>query len=199
MRLSARIFALLAMVLVSINAVQANDIYTWKPGKLKVPGTLTVTGVSTFTGAAAFNGGVSTPFSSASIAPDVVQHATVALSSANILAMNATPVQLIAAPAAGKNIIVQKVMLTMVTTATQYASGGVVVFQIGNTAAGAGTATTGTIAAAVVNAAAGTSYTTVVPVAYTGTAATGLFISNQTGAFTTGTGTGTVDIWYQVK
>lgn len=128
-----------------------------------------------------------------------IQHVAVPLSSANILGMFATPVQLIPAGAAGTNIVVHKAMLTMTTTATQYASGGPVVFQLGSAAAGAGTATTASIAAAVVNATAGTSYTTVIPVSYTGTAATGLFISNQTGAFTTGTGTGVVDIWYSIK
>lgn len=133
------------------------------------------------------------------VATDLMIHKTVAVSSANILAMNAAPVELIAAPAAGKNIIVHKVLFTMVTTGTAYANGGVVVFQIGNAAAGAGTETTAQIAAAVVTAGAGTSYTTVIPVSYTGTAATGLFISNETAPFITGTGTATADIWYSVQ
>jgi hypothetical protein len=129
-----------------------------------------------------------------------IQHVSVPLTSANILAMFATPVQLIAAPAAGMNIVVQKVMFTMTTTSTAYAGGGVVEFQIGNTANGAGTATTATVAAAVVNSGTpGVSYTTVIPVSYTGTAATGLFISNQTAPFTTGTGTAVCDIWYAIK
>lgn len=134
------------------------------------------------------------------VATDLMVHKTVAISSANILAMNGAPVELIAAPAAGKNLVIHKVMFTMDTTATQYANGGVVVFQLGNTAAGAGTETTAQIAAAVVNAAGpATSYTTVIPVSYTGLAATGLFISNETAAFATGTGTATVDIWYSVQ
>lgn len=128
-----------------------------------------------------------------------IQHVSVNLASADILAMYATPVQLIAAPGAGKNIIVHKFMLTMTTTSTQYASGGVVAPQIGNTNHGGGTLTTATIAASVVNATAGTTYTTVIPVSYTGTANAGLFISNQTGAFTTGTGTAVCDIWYSIK
>lgn len=142
---------------------------------------------------------VANTITSAGIAKDVIQHSTVAITSANILAMYAAPVALIAAPGAGKNIVVHKVMMTMVTTATVYANGGVVVFQIAATANGGGTATTATIAAAVVNAVAGTSYTTVIPVSYTGTANTGLYISNQTAAFITGTGTATVDIWYSIQ
>jgi hypothetical protein len=136
----------------------------------------------------------------ADVAPNVIQHATVSLSSTNLLNMYATPVLLVSAPNTGQNIVVQEVMFTMTATSTAYAGGGVVEFQIGNTAHGAGTATTATVAASVVNAgSAGTTYTTVIPVSYTGTAASGLYISNQTGAFTTGTGTAVVDIWYHVQ
>jgi hypothetical protein len=138
---------------------------------------------------------VVTPGSSSSL----LQHATIPLTAANLIAMYATPVQLVAAGAAGTNIVVQKVLFTITTTATAFTGGGVLEFQIGNTAHGAGTATTATIAAAVVTAGAGTSYTTVIPVSYTGTAATGLFISNQTAAFAAGTGTAIVDVWYSVE
>jgi hypothetical protein len=128
-----------------------------------------------------------------------IQHVAVPLTAANLIAMYTTPVQLIPAGAAGTNIVVHKVMFKMVTTATAFTGGGVLEFQLGNTANGAGTATTATIAAAVVTAGAGTSYTTVIPVSYTSTAATGLFISNQTAAFAAGTGTAVVDIWYSIK
>ena len=130
---------------------------------------------------------------------DLLQHATVNVSSANILAMYGAPVVLIAAPTSGKNLIIHRIMFTMVTTSTQYANGGAVYFQLGNTVHGGGTATTGTIAAGVVTAGAGTSYTIPVPVAYTGSAATGLYISNDTAAFITGTGTAIVDIWYSIQ
>jgi len=129
-----------------------------------------------------------------------IQHVAVPLTSANLKAMYGAPVQLIAAGAAGTNIVVHHVMFTMTSTATTYTGGGVVEFQIGNTVHGAGTATTATVAAAVINdAVAETTYTTVIPVSYTGTAATGLYISNQTAAFATGTGTAIVDIWYSLK
>lgn len=141
------------------------------------------------------NGNVAiTPVATADVAPDVVQHATVALSSANILGMFASPVTIIAAPAAGKVIEVKDVQLTMNTTATAYASGGTVTL---NYAGGA--AIINTIPAAVVTAGAGTSYTKRDPIDVTAAAATAITITNGTGAFTTGTGTAIVDVWYTVQ
>lgn len=129
-----------------------------------------------------------------------LQHVAVPITMTQLIAGYATPVPLIAAGAAGTNIIVQKVMFTATTTSTAATGGGVLEFQIGNTIHGAGTATTATVAAAVVTAAAGTSYTTVIPVSYTGTAATGLYLSNQTAVFAAGTGaTFIVDVWYSIK
>jgi hypothetical protein len=167
----------------------------WPQGNVSTTGNNTVGGTLNVTGAVT----LATPLSSGSIAPNVIQHITVPLTAANLIAMYTTPVALIPAGAAGTNILVHKFMFTMTTTATAFTGGGVVAPQIANTAHGAGTLTTATIAAAVVTAAAGTSYTTVIPVSYTGTAATGLFISNQTAAFAAGTGTAIVDVWYSVQ
>lgn len=129
-----------------------------------------------------------------------IQHISVPLTSANLLGMAAAPVNLIPAGAAGTSIVVHHAQLTMVRTSTAYASGGVVVIQQGSTATGGGTQVTGTIPASVLTTAgAATTYTVVIPVAYTAAAATGIFISNQTGAFTTGTGTATMDLWYSIK
>jgi hypothetical protein len=128
-------------------------------------------------------------------------HISVPITSAQILAMSATPVQLLAAPGTGKNIVIKDVMFTMVTTSTQYAGGGAVVVQLGSTALGAGVNTLqNTLAASVVTAGAGTSYNILDAAnAYVGAANTGLFLSNQTAAFTTGTGTMIVDVWYSIR
>lgn len=184
-------------ILKPISTLGQSTTYTI-PDPAAATDTFATLGVSNaFTGTNTFSPGLE----SSSIGIDVIQHATVALTSANLLGMAATPVQLVAAPAgATQNIIVHKVMFTMTRTATAYASGGVIEFQIGNTATGAGTATTATVAASVLTTAgAATTYNTVIPVSYVGTPQTGLFISNQTGAFTTGTGTAIVDIWYSVE
>lgn len=132
---------------------------------------------------------------------DTLQHVTVPLTSAQILGMYATPVQLVAAPSgATQNIVVEKVLFTMTATSTAYTGGTNVVFQIGNTAEGGGTATTTTISHTVVDAgSAGTTYTVVPMVGYTGTPQTGLYISVTGSTFATGTGTAVVDVWYSIQ
>lgn len=118
---------------------------------------------------------------------------TIVLSSAQILALFATPVVVIAAPLAGLIAIVDRLLFQMLATATQYASGGVVTLQYSGGAA----VLTGSIAAAVVNSAS-VSYTTLVGAGVTGLAATAITVSNATGAFTTGTGTAKLQIDYHL-
>lgn len=137
---------------------------------------------------------------SSQVALHLTQHVTVPLTSANILAMYATPVNLIPAGATGTNIVVHKVMFTMIPSGTAYTGGTSVEFQLGTTAHGAGTLTTGALAATVVDASGTTTtYNTLIPVAYAGTAATGLYISVTGSTFATGTGTALVDIWYSIQ
>lgn len=131
------------------------------------------------------------------------QHVQVSLTSANILGMSATPIQVVPAPGAGKTLVVERISVRITRTATAYASGGVGILQYGNAATGAGTnAADSTIAASFFTGAAGVSETIRSGAILTdqGTALQnlGIFISNQTGAFTTGTGTLTVDVWYDV-
>jgi hypothetical protein len=123
--------------------------------------------------------------------------ATVALSSAQILALNATPVTLIAAPGANKVIIVRGITLKMVTTSTQYANGGALEFRYTNAS---GAKVSADIAAAVVTAAAGTSYTSVagVTTSLTGVVNSPIVIDNATAPFITGTGTGVITINYDI-
>src|SRR5581483_1248511 len=52
----------------------------------------------------------------------------VPVSSANILAMNGASVNLIAAPPAGYSIIIDNILVEMIRTSTQYASGAAVSF-----------------------------------------------------------------------
>jgi hypothetical protein len=121
----------------------------------------------------------------------------VALSSANILAMNGAPVTLIPAPGAGKIIIVEDILLKMVTTATQYANGGAVEFRYTN---GSGAKVSADIAATVITATAGPSYTKVLGIeaSLTPVANAPIVITNATAAFTTGTGTGVLTIKFRV-
>lgn len=209
------------LALVFVNPSHATDVFTWKPGPFKLyagglqsgqggSGKLaTIIPISSLgqntkytipdPGTATANF-VLSPVTSSNISPDVLQHATVALSSANLTGMYAAPVLLISAPAAGKNIIVDMFMFTMIPSGTAYTAGGVAAPQINSTVHGAGTLVTATIAASVVNASGTTTTYNMQPsVAYAGTAATGLYISNQTAAFATGTGTAIADIWYHIQ
>ncbi len=133
--------------------------------------------------------------------PVFLQYVAVTLTAAQVLAMYATPVQLIPAPATGSSIVVSDCMIRVTAGATQFASGGVVAPQYANTVHGGGTLITSTLAASVVNAAtsADTQLGLVAAAAdLTIPQATGVFLSNPTGAFTTGNGTLTVFLWYRV-
>lgn len=122
--------------------------------------------------------------------------ATVALTSANILAMNGTPVSVLAAPGAGLGLLVSKIEFVMTTTATAYAAGGAVSFVYHG---GSVNAAGGTIPASIITAAAGTSYTFLGPAtSATVPINTGIDITNATAAFTTGTGTAVIKITYAV-
>ena len=127
----------------------------------------------------------------------------IALTAANINGMYAAPVQILAAPGSGLSIVVQYILFEITTTSTQFAAGGVVLFQYDSTANGAGTAVhSGTIPAAVITATAGTTVTGLWAASgsngLTIPANKGIFISNQTQAFTTGTGTAKVWISYGI-
>lgn len=123
----------------------------------------------------------------------------VALTSANLLGMNAAAFNLIAAPPAGYFIIIDNLIFVMTRTATAYANGGAITFQY---TAGV-SVTTGTIPATVLTTA-GAAITqsqlgpvtvangTVVPVA------TGIEITNATAPFITGTGTAKVVFDYRI-
>lgn len=119
------------------------------------------------------------------------------LASADILALNSTPVTLVPAPGAGLVVVVEHILLKMVTTATQYASGGALEFRYTNAS---GAKVTADIAAAVVTAGAGTSYTGVagVTTSLTHVANAAVVVDNATAAFTTGTGTAVVTVKYRI-
>jgi hypothetical protein len=142
-------------------------------------------------------------FDSSAFTLGTFQTLVTTLTAAQVLAMYATPVQLIAAPGAGKSIQILGCLIRVTPTATQFASGGVVAPQYTNTNHGGGTLITNTLAAAVVNGASAvdTSLGLVAAGAANLTVPqnTGVFLSNATGAFTTGTGTVTVILQYAVN
>lgn len=130
------------------------------------------------------------------------QTVEVPLTAAQLIAMYATPVLVVPA-VSNKAIVVDSVELIMTRTATQFTGGGVVSVQYNSTANGAGTSVqASTIAATVVTAGAGTTYSTRPPATLSDVATAsikgiGLYISNATAAFATGTGTAVVRVTYR--
>jgi len=132
---------------------------------------------------------------------NVLQIATVAVTAAQFNGMYATPKLLVAAPGANKQLIVDKVELIMTYVSANYAAGGVAAVQWDSTANGAGVIASTTLSAATFQAAASTTFVMnggVVPATFTTTVNKGLYLSNITGAFTTGDSTFVVKVHYRI-
>jgi len=139
---------------------------------------------------------VDSGITAASVASSVVvQTATVTLTQANIQAAYGAPVVLIAAPAAGKAIVILNAQIYTNFQTAAFANGGVTIVQYDTTIHGAGTnALSATIPAAEVTAASSQIYSLVGQTAgaLTGVTAKGIYWSNATGAFTAGNAASTI-------
>jgi hypothetical protein len=124
-----------------------------------------------------------------------IQMAAVPLTSASILALNTTPLSLIASPGSGKATKVLNIGLKMTTTSTVYTGGGALEFRYTN---GSGTKVSADIAAAVITTTAGTSYTTVMGIeaSLTLVTAAAITVNAASADFAAGTGTGTFYLLY---
>jgi len=136
-------------------------------------------------------------------------YAAVAITAAQFNGMYAAPKLLVAAPGANKLIVLERAVLAMTFVAAAYAAGGVVAFQWDSTVHGAGQHASNTEAAADFFAAASSAF---MFVGNSGNAATvdgglvpfaanvnkGLYLSNLTGAFTTGDSTWVAHLWYKI-
>ncbi len=124
-----------------------------------------------------------------------MQYASVAITAAEFNGMYAAPKLIVAAPGANKLIVVSQVELIMTYGSAAFAAGGVVGFQYDSTAHGAGVGASNTEAAADFFQTASTTFpfvgvsgNTVAILPFTTTVNKGLYLSNLTQAFTTGTG-----------
>lgn len=138
---------------------------------------------------------------SAKLAVTTLQYATVAITAAQFNGMYATPKLLVAAGGANTLIVVDKVDLLMTYVSANYAAGGVAAVQYDSTANGAGVIASTTLSAATFQAAASTGFmfnTGVVPQTFSTCVNKGLYLSNITGAFTTGDSTFVAHVWYKV-
>lgn len=132
--------------------------------------------------------------------PAVLKTVTVSLTAAQIIAMYATPIQVVAA-VTGKALYVASVNFDLTGTATQFTGGGVVNVQYDSTANGAGTTAHADIAASVVTGATALVHTFRIPkdqsaIATASIVGKGLYISNKSAAFAAGTGTAVVTVRY---
>jgi hypothetical protein len=132
----------------------------------------------------------------------VLQYAAVAITAAEFNGMYAAPKLLIAAGGADTQIIVDQMVLAMTYGAAQFAAGGVVAAQYDSTVHGAGVLATATEAAAdFTGAAASTSFRQAGSLAvapFSTSVNKGIYLSNQTAAFTTGDSTFVAHVWYRV-
>lgn len=170
--------------LVDVNKLGGVEITPFAGQGIGITGPTTITGALAVTGAVTQNG-------------TVKQTVTVALTAAQIIAMGTTPVVLIAAPGPGKCTIVDNITFKMVTTATAFTGGGAMEFRYTDAS---GAKVTADVAAAVVTAGAGTSFTNVrgIEASLTGVANAAIVITNATAAFAAGTGSATLVIEYHV-
>lgn len=138
---------------------------------------------------------------SSMISPLVRKYTTVAITAAQFNGMYAAPKLLLAAQGANTLIVLDQLQLVMTYGSANYAAGGVAAVQYDSTVNGAGVIASTTLAAATFQAAASTTFTMnagVVALPFTTTVNKGLYLSNITGAFTTGDSAMVAHLWYRV-
>jgi len=127
------------------------------------------------------------------------KRAIVSLTAANLIAMNGAPVQILAAPAAGKAYVVKSFLFEMKRTTTPFTGGGAISLQYHTTTTSV--PHEGTVPATeLTTAGAATTLRQLgMPTGANGVpipAAEGIDITNATGAFAAGTGTAVVYLDY---
>lgn len=138
---------------------------------------------------------------SSMLSPLTVKYASVAITAAQFNGMYAAPKLLVAAGGANTLLVLDKVQLVMTYGTANYAAGGVVAVQYDSTANGAGVIASTTLSAATFQAAASTAWNFnagVVAETFTTCVNKGLYLSNITGAFTTGDSAMVAHVWYKV-
>lgn len=135
------------------------------------------------------------------VAQGVVQ-AQVRLTAAQVLGMYATPVNIIPSPGTGKLILLGRITGTVLYGTAQYAAGGALGLEWGNVTHAAGPAASTTLAAATLNGYTASNTFELTPDntdALANTIGLGVYLSNATGAFTTGDSTLLLNVNYQVS
>jgi hypothetical protein len=200
---------------VTVTAVSATTVTVASMGLTTSIGTANITNLAVTT-AKIDNLAVTTAkidnnaVTSAKMATNLLQYATAAITAAEFNGMFAAPKLLLAAGGANTLIVLERMVLAMTFGSAAFAGGGVVAAQWDATVNGAGQHATNIEAAADFFAAASSAF---MFVGNSGNAATqdgglvpfaanvnkGIYLSNKTGAFTTGTGSSFVaHLWYRI-
>ncbi len=130
-----------------------------------------------------------------------LRYAAVAITAAEFNGMYAAPKLLVATGGANTLLVLDRVILAMTYVSAAYAAGGVAAVQYDSTANGAGVIASTTLAAATFQDTSSRAYSFnagVVEYPFTTTVDKGLYLSNITGAFTTGDSTFVAHVWYKV-
>jgi len=130
-----------------------------------------------------------------------LQYVAVPITATAFNGMYATPVALVAAGGANTLLVLDKVQLLMTYGSAAYAAGGVAAVQYDSTANGAGVIASSTLAAATFQPTASTGWNFnagVVAETFSTCVNKGLFLSNITGAFTTGNSAMVAHVWYKI-
>lgn len=128
------------------------------------------------------------------------QYVSVPITAAQFNGMYAAPIELVPAAGASTLLVLDQLQLVMTYNSAAYAAGGVAAVQYDATINGAGVIASTTLAAATFQSTASTTYTMnagVVALPFTTTANKGLYLSNITGAFTTGDSPMVAHVWYR--
>jgi len=132
---------------------------------------------------------------------NMLRYAAVAITASEFNGMYAAPKQLVAAAGANTLIVLEQLQLAMTYDSAAYAAGGVAAVQYDSTINGAGVIASTTLPAARFQATASSTFTMnagVVVLPFATTVNKGLYLSNVSGAFTTGDSDMVAHIWYRV-
>jgi hypothetical protein len=162
------------------------------------------TGVTSFASGAVNTAAIANnAVTSDKIAANTIQHVTVPLTLGDFTGSYANPFELIAAPGANLKIVINEMNVFLTYGGTVFAAGGAIAAQYTNTANGLGTLATSTISAASLISQTTTGSVLVEGAqawaAETAVANQGIYLSNQSAAFTGGTDSSfVIDLWYSV-
>ncbi len=137
---------------------------------------------------------------SSMLSPLLRKYIAVPITAAQFNGMYAAPIELVAAGGANTLLVLDQMQLALTYNSAAYAAGGVAAVQYDSTINGAGVIASTTKAAASFQVTASTTFTFnagVVDLPFTTTVNKGLYLSNITGAFTTGNSDLVAHVWYR--